>query len=276
MLPTLTSRSSALPNRVIDLPEAEARIGRDPTNDIVVEAASVSRFHASVSHDGAGHVITDLGSKNGTWINDRRIDAPATLADGDTVRFGDIEFVYSSPDLATRTIARPADATHETVTFLFADLVGHTPIFEALGSDEAYRVISGRVAVMMAAVSELGGRTFKTEGDGIAASFRTVGAAVDAAIAIQRSFAELTEPGPPVRIGINSGEAVKHGDDFIGLAVNKAARVMSLAAAGEILVSDVSRALLAPTTGLHITARGWFELKGFPRKERIFEVAWAG
>jgi len=186
-----------------------------------------------------------------------------------------VEFVYSAPDLATRTISRPADATHETVTFLFADLVGHTPIFEALGSDAAYRVISARVAVMQAAVADHGGRAFKSEGDGIAASFKTVGAAVDAAIGIQRSFAELTEAGPPVRVGINSGEAVKHGDDFIGLAVNKAARVMSLAGGGEIFLSEVSRALLAPTTGLHIAARGWFELKGFSRKERIFEVAWS-
>jgi class 3 adenylate cyclase len=118
----------------------------------------------------------------------------------------------------------------------------------------------------------------KTEGDGLIASFVSIRLAVDCAVAIQRASETLGERAgvhaTPVRIGINSGEAMKQGDDLIGLAVVKAARVMAIAAGGQIFLSDVSRALLGPATGIRIKSAGWHALKGIARKERIFEVDW--
>lgn len=130
---------------------------------------------------------------------------------------------------------------------------------------------------MKTSVLRHNGRTVKTEGDGLIASFSSVREAVDCAVDIQRGTSALEGPAGkpvPIRIGINSGEALKEDDDLIGLSVVKAARVMGHARGGEILVSQVSRSLLGPATGVTLVARGWYEMKGLSRKERVFEVVW--
>jgi len=63
-------------------------IGRDPDVAIRIDAATVSRRHARIVVDGAGAVLEDFGSKNGTFHGDEKITAPVTLADGDGIRIG--------------------------------------------------------------------------------------------------------------------------------------------------------------------------------------------
>jgi len=69
------------------------RVGRDPACEIVLDSASVSRRHARVVVDDGAPRVEDLGSKNGTWVNGRRIDSPAVLDDGDEVRFGSVRWL---------------------------------------------------------------------------------------------------------------------------------------------------------------------------------------
>ncbi len=66
----------------------ETLLGRDSDCGIVVEAPGVSRRHARVLASGEGLIVEDLGSKNGTWVNGVRLDAPRALADGDELRVG--------------------------------------------------------------------------------------------------------------------------------------------------------------------------------------------
>ncbi|MFN7974836.1 MAG: FHA domain-containing protein [Acidobacteriota bacterium] len=69
-------------------------IGRDPECDIPVDHASLSRKHAKVLVSEGSCLITDLGSRNGTFVNGSRIHGEAPLKDGDEVRCGNIAFSY--------------------------------------------------------------------------------------------------------------------------------------------------------------------------------------
>jgi len=83
------------------------RIGRVPDNDIVVPHLSVSRHHAELHTTPGGYRIVDLDSHNGTFVNEQRVSA-ASLAEGDTVGFGDTTFRLSGGELFQ--IADPAPA----------------------------------------------------------------------------------------------------------------------------------------------------------------------
>jgi class 3 adenylate cyclase len=253
-------------------------IGRADDNDIVLDVPGASRRHAVIRVHGVTHVIEDMESKNGTWVNDVRVTDNAYVSDGDVIRFGAAEFTFRIGTEATMTISSRPAIEREIVTLMFTDLQGHTELFERVGAEAVFEHLHAYVSAMKREVAEHAGRTVKTEGDGLIASFGGVRSAVDCAIAIQRSSEALGEragvDATPVRIGINSGEAIKQGDDLIGLAVVKASRVMGVAAGGQIFLSDVSRALLGPATGIQIRSVGWHALKGIARKERIFEVDW--
>lgn len=252
-------------------------LGREQSNDIVVQSRGVSRYHARITRTGSTFAVEDLGSSNGTWLNDKRIEGKAMLRDGDHVRFDDQAFAFRDEEAGSQTLARGSGSPHETVTVMFADLVGHTALFESLGSDTMYRVLERHIGIMKSEVVRHSGRVVKTEGDGILASFSSIREAVDAAIEIQRAVDAPRPDGGqrvPVRVGIHSGEALKQGEDLIGIAVIKAARVMAEAGAGEIYLSEISRGLLGSSTGHRIVSRGWHQLKGISRRERLSEVVW--
>jgi DNA-binding SARP family transcriptional activator len=73
---------------------AATRIGRLSDNDVVLDDASVSRYHAVIIDTGTSYVITDLRSANGVDVNGQRIRGTATLEHGDRVRICDHEFVF--------------------------------------------------------------------------------------------------------------------------------------------------------------------------------------
>ncbi len=71
-------------------------IGRRSGNQVVVNDPRVTSYHAEIHPSGQGYTITDLGSTNGTFVNEQRIDlnTPYTLHPGDRIRVGDISFTY--------------------------------------------------------------------------------------------------------------------------------------------------------------------------------------
>ena len=68
----------------LDRPVTE--IGRWDDNDVVIDDRWVSRYHAQVRREGDEYVVQDLGSKNGTLVNGRRIAGPLNLSDGDEIQ----------------------------------------------------------------------------------------------------------------------------------------------------------------------------------------------
>jgi DNA-binding winged helix-turn-helix (wHTH) protein len=74
--------------RALALPPGETVIGRDPDVSLWVDATSVSRRHARIVVSDGTATIEDLGSKNGTFVNGRRIEGAQRLADADQIRVG--------------------------------------------------------------------------------------------------------------------------------------------------------------------------------------------
>jgi len=71
-------------------------IGRDPDLELFLDSASVSRQHARITIAGDDAVLDDLGSKNGTYVGDRRVEAPLRLTDGDVIRIGSIDLTFQA------------------------------------------------------------------------------------------------------------------------------------------------------------------------------------
>jgi two-component system cell cycle response regulator len=80
--------------RKYDLGEDDLMIGRSSKCDVEVDQDSVSRNHARVRHDGSRVVVEDLGSTNGTFVNDEQIDGEHRLRNGDFIKIGRTVFKF--------------------------------------------------------------------------------------------------------------------------------------------------------------------------------------
>ena len=69
---------------------ARTRIGRNPDNELIILASSVSREHAELQYTEAGWVVTDLGSRNGTFVDGARTQGQVTLPARAVLRVGDV------------------------------------------------------------------------------------------------------------------------------------------------------------------------------------------
>lgn len=80
------------------LPESQSVIGRDPENIVFVAEPSISRRHAAVHQSGIVFELEDLGSLNGTFLNDNKVTGRASIRDGDMIRLGTILFKFYAQD----------------------------------------------------------------------------------------------------------------------------------------------------------------------------------
>jgi FHA domain len=80
--------------KVFKIPASEAKIGRDSANIVAIDDPKASREHAKIRFADGVHSIVDLGSGNGTHVNDRQIAGQTPLADGDLIRVGDTTFAF--------------------------------------------------------------------------------------------------------------------------------------------------------------------------------------
>ena len=89
--------------RQLALTEGENIVGRAPDASVWIDATGVSRKHARITVDGSRATIEDLGSKNGTFVQDQPLTGPHVLADGDQIRVGSVVITFRIPESAEST-----------------------------------------------------------------------------------------------------------------------------------------------------------------------------
>jgi class 3 adenylate cyclase len=182
---------------------------------------------------------------------------------------------------SARRAAQPQAAPSGVRTILFTDMVEHTAMMRRLGDSAGREVLREHEVVTREVLKAHGGDEIKTMGDGFMASFASVTGAVECAIALQRAFEELHHGAEAhsgkepihIRIGLNAGEPIEEGGDLFGATVIVASRIAAHGEAGEILASDVIRALCAGK-GFLFADRGENVLRGFEDPVRVHEVRW--
>lgn len=93
-------RQAKAPEKITFQDRTEIDIGRDPTNDVVLDSPMVSRFHAKVERVGKRFRVQDLNSSNGTFINGERLTGERWLNETDTIRIGPHRFEIGAESLA--------------------------------------------------------------------------------------------------------------------------------------------------------------------------------
>lgn len=95
----LVMRSGPSVGKVYPLDKNELFLGRDLSNDIVINDPEISRRHSRLYMQGNGYIIEDLGSTNGTFVNGQRLMGPNMLRPGDVITFGErMNLVFESSD----------------------------------------------------------------------------------------------------------------------------------------------------------------------------------
>ena len=106
----ITVRQGPVPGKVFDLAKDVLTIGRDMSNDVVINDAEVSRNHGRLTSQSGGYLIEDLASTNGTFVNGQRLIGPKLLNPGDVVGLGEtivMEYSYVADAGATVVASAP-------------------------------------------------------------------------------------------------------------------------------------------------------------------------
>lgn len=227
-------------------------VGRGEGCTILLDSRSVSRLHALVQRRDAGdYYLVDLGSRNGSFVNGRRVSVPVRFVDHDRLVFGDQELVFSNPSqtgsgietLGSDTRNQPTSTMmmQSLATIVVADIRDFTPLARSVSEAVLSQTIGtwflrvGKVAV------EWGSWGQQYIGDAIMAVWlhenpsqvrSDLDRVLRAVCEIERTTGEISGSLPlprPLRIGagINTGQAILGGTDFtaLGDTVNSAFRL---------------------------------------------------
>lgn len=166
---------------------------------------------------------------------------------------------------------------HRTITILFTDIVGSTRLWEDL-PHEMENALARHDTLLRTCIEQNGGEVVKSTGDGFMAIFSDAWQGVSAALAAQRALTHEHWNGLisrlQVRMGLNTGTAEERAGDYYGPAVNRAARLMSVAHGGQILISETMHKLLrkALPGGLSFKDLGQHRLRDLSQMEHVFQL----
>lgn len=281
-MPRLRSRRFDAPDEVRRFPHGRAEVlildespvGRatyEPgwrwTSDMpaIAGTATCQLHHLGYSISGAMHVVTDDGQE---------LDiAPQSIyeipAGHDAWVVGDEPWVTVEWTSA-RSFGVAPEGPGERVlaTILFTDIVDSTATMQRVGDSAWRELLSTHNRLLRDELNHFRGRELATTGDGFLALFDGATRAVRCGAAMARSAGKL---GLPIRVGVHTGEVEFVGSDARGVAVHTAARVMSSASGGEVLVSSTTRDLLEGS-GIDLQDAGAHELKGLAGARHLFRV----
>lgn len=181
----------------------------------------------------------------------------------------------SSLDIA---VAQHVPSVTRAVTFLLTDIEGSTAAWEAEAGAMA-AALARHDELIEHVVTSRGGRLIKTRGEGDAtfSVFERPSAAASAAVELQDAIAHepwaLRQP-IRVRVALHTGEVELRDGDYFGRAVNRVARLRSLAEGGQILCSGATAELVIDSLAddVVLTDLGMRQLRNLARPEHVFEL----
>ena len=171
-----------------------------------------------------------------------------------------------------------------TLTFLFTDIEGSTKLQTELGTERYHEVLEAHTRILRDAFKD-GGVEVRVDGDALFVVFAVAAQAVRATAAAQRALAAATFPhGATVRVrmGLHTGEgrvaSAEAGADYVGIDVNRAARVAAAGHGGQVLLTDATATLARPelADGLSLRELGEFRLKDLARPEHLYQLVISG
>jgi len=231
----------------------------------IVGTPHCQHHHLGYAVTGHLHVVM----KDGTTMDIRAGDAYEIPPGHDAWVVGD-ETYLGIEFSGSRTFGVSPDNLGEGVvaTLAFTDIVGSTAVLARVG-DAAWReMLLDHNAAMRFELERHRGRELKTTGDGFLAAFDSASRAVRCG---QAMVAASRSRGLDIRVGCHTGEVELVQNDARGVAVHAAARVMSLAGAGQVFVSWTTRDMLAGS-GISVESTGTHELKGLDGLREIFRI----
>jgi pSer/pThr/pTyr-binding forkhead associated (FHA) protein len=110
-------KAGPTPGKAYALEKGEINIGRDVSNDVIINDAEVSRKHARITIQGESYVLEDLGSTNGSFVDGERLTGPHILSLGQTISLGEnvslgFEAIQYDPDATL--VTTPEELAEQT------------------------------------------------------------------------------------------------------------------------------------------------------------------
>lgn len=281
-------------------------IGRSGDSDIQIEDAGVSRQHATIRREGAYFWLVDLGSANGSYVNDVAITSARALRDGDRLQFGTQSFLFEHNGhedgtqdpavnfgMKTQVLSRPATTVKtQTATLLVGDLKGFTNLSRQLQPEQVAELLREWYADCNLIMQKTGAIIDKFIGDCVFAYWPGNSSDIRSkAYEAARALREVEmNAGTPIRkllkeekgllldcrVGLHVGDIAvgamgKNVNTALGDAVNLTFRV-------ESLTRQVGRPILASSDfvcdwkegRLYFESCGSFDVKGYSQQIEVF------
>jgi class 3 adenylate cyclase len=167
--------------------------------------------------------------------------------------------------------------TAAILAFLIADIRGYTSFTQQYGDEAAARLTADFANLARTTLERWDGQLVEVRGDEVLGVFASARQALHAAQDLHARYAEAARAHGDwpagIGIGLDIGEAVSVENGYRGAALNRAARLCSLAGPGEVLVSTGVVYVAPQVDGIAYMARGQEQLKGFERPVPILLAA---
>ena len=267
------------------------RLGRKPDSDIVIDGEKASRKHALIHvQDGSEYWLIDLGSLNGTFLNDQRVQRPTRLHNGDRMTIAGAAFRFrqeeAGGDAGGKTTldgsATVMDLVERNVWLVVVDIVNSTELSRQLPPNELAISIGSWIEKGQRLIEMSGGRISKYLGDGFLACWDSREDQTAKVVDALEGFHDLQERSSvPFRTIVHHGTVAFCGrlqmgeETMMGPELNYIFRLEKLAAALNVsfCASTTAHAQLQDELDFE-EMPGEHELKGFPGLHRCFRVVW--
>jgi adenylate cyclase len=265
-------------------------LGRSSDNQVVIASERASRRHAIIhAQEGGEFWLADLGSSNGTFLNDRRVTQPTRLKNEDTIKIAHATLTFrqntvrvgDEDDIGASSQMTVVDLRTEECWLLIGDVANFTPLSQRMPPDDLAALMGRWIRTCKEHIERNGGAINKFLGDGFMAFWKGgPGALPKVAAAANGLRAAQLASDLEFRLVLHFGKVAMGGaasvneDSLMGPEVNFAFR-MEKAASGlkvPFCVSEGAQKLASNALTLNAVP-GEHELKGFPGKYRFFALA---